>query len=255
MPRWGERTEKAQCSVDPCDRPALAKGLCRLHYTRQRNGRPLTDPEQPPVGSSSGHGQWGVLDDDGDSVLCHECGDRFQSVGAHVGRTHEMTAREYRRAHGIPAGVSLQSAALTRQQSEAAASRVGTAGWARFEQRRDPAAASHARGPEAFERRGPVAEAARHRAVENGRRARRAVVRSCAICATEWCALPGGYSLATCSDECSRAWTAVLATRLETPNVRRNEEIRADHAAGVPVRTLADRHAVTPERIRQILRE
>ena len=32
------------CSVEGCERPILARGLCNAHYIRERNDRPLTPP-------------------------------------------------------------------------------------------------------------------------------------------------------------------------------------------------------------------
>lgn len=34
--RKEEKPMKEQCTVEGCDRPAIAKGLCRLHYDRAR---------------------------------------------------------------------------------------------------------------------------------------------------------------------------------------------------------------------------
>ena len=76
-----------------------------MHYKRQRAGRPLVD-DRPEVGSPSGHGRYGLMDHDDESIMCHECGEWVGSVGSHL-RRHEMTAREYRARHGIPAGVPL----------------------------------------------------------------------------------------------------------------------------------------------------
>ncbi|KGF17352.1 MucR family transcriptional regulator [Corynebacterium freneyi] len=140
------------CRAPGCDRDAVARGLCMMHYKRERAGRDLTEPA---VGSPSGHGRYGILDVDGDRVLCHECGGWYRSVGAHVPRSHDMTAREYKITHGLPLGTPLVAPDLSELHSRNAVGRVGGAGWARLEARRDPTAASHARDEESLRKRGP----------------------------------------------------------------------------------------------------
>jgi hypothetical protein len=39
---WKERA-MSQCSLDGCDRPAWAKGMCAAHYMRSRIGSPPMD--------------------------------------------------------------------------------------------------------------------------------------------------------------------------------------------------------------------
>lgn len=123
-----------------------------MHYKRDRAGRDLSEPE---VGSPSGHGRYGVLDVDGGRVLCHECGGWYRSVGSHVARSHGLTAREYKIRHGLPLGTALVAPDLSELHSRNATGRVGGAGWARLEEKRNPAAASAARDEEAFRKRGP----------------------------------------------------------------------------------------------------
>lgn len=61
------------------------------------------------VGSPSGFGRYGILDDDGQQVLCHQCGRWFVSVAAHVAGGHGgMRGVEYKRLHGLQ-GVALVS--------------------------------------------------------------------------------------------------------------------------------------------------
>ncbi|WP_457511670.1 helix-turn-helix domain-containing protein [Streptomyces sp. TE33382] len=182
-----------------------------------RAGRPLDDTELQRYGQPDGHGLYGVLDDDGTSVLCHECGHRFRALGAHVGRAHSMTAAEYKAAHGLARSRSLAATALRETLSQHASARVGTAGWQRFENARDPEAAAHAR---TF----PPAPAQTLRAqatqsVANGKASRKTVVRTCPNCGAQWCPLPGGYARKTCrSTECIRA----LASRATLDHARRN---------------------------------
>lgn len=248
----GTRLRRPPCSVNDCARESWAKGLCLMHYKRQRRSEGALTPV-PEVGSPSGHGQWGVLDDDGETVLCHECGERLRRLGWHVGRTHGITVRDYKLKHGLPLSRGLLPAQDRERAAEASRSKVGSAAWARLEEARDPTAASHARDEHAMRSTWAAAERA-HRATELGRASRRTVVRSCPICAAQWCPLPGGYHLKTCSPECWRAWQAVLSTQAETPNARRDDEIRAAHRAGATYADLARQHGLTPERIGQIIR-
>ncbi|MEO6702586.1 MAG: MucR family transcriptional regulator [Jatrophihabitantaceae bacterium] len=69
------------------------------------------------VGDRDGYGRFGELDDDGQTVLCHECGRRRRSLGRHI-RVHGMTAAEYRQAHGLSTGCSLIGAELRGRLSE-----------------------------------------------------------------------------------------------------------------------------------------
>mgnify|MGYP000124004124 FL=1 len=130
------------CIAPGCERSAIARGLCMLHYKRVRAGRPLTDP---PVGSPDGCGRYGILDTDGERCLCHECGRWYRSLGAHVVAAHGQSARDYKRAHGLPLSRGLVAEEARRRMSERARSRVGTPGWERLKKARDPVAAARAR--------------------------------------------------------------------------------------------------------------
>lgn len=216
--------------VDCDDRRAVAKGRCMRCYKRHRAGRPSIREDRTQlahVGQRDGHGLYGVLDNDGDTVLCHECGRRLRALGSHIVSAHGMTAAEYRTAHGLPRGQGLVSRAVHEAQSARASSRVGTAGWARLEAARDPAAAAAAR---TWDRPAPaIAAESAERARVNGRRARRGVVRTCPHCAAQWCPLPGGYQRQTCG----------------APDCRTGQRRAAGHAAAV---TRATRqYVLTPQ--------
>lgn len=184
------------CPVTGCHRTVWAKGLCLYHYKRQRAGKPLT-PDGPQVGDPSGHGRYGVVDRDEHQVLCHECGTWFASVAAHIYQAHGLTARAYRRRHGIPSKTPLVSLALGRELSERASARVGSAAWRRLEEARDPEAAMRARTPESWasKRRPEAGEQAR----VNGR-ANTPTVYACAQCGS-----PLTGRRITCSPECESA--------------------------------------------------
>lgn len=101
-------------------------------------------------GEPSGHGRYGILDDDGERVLCHECGRWFKSVGAHLPGGHGMDVKEYRVKHGLPLSMPLVSAAWAARASASAKARLGSEGWRRLEEARDPRAASAARSDDAI---------------------------------------------------------------------------------------------------------
>lgn len=192
------RTPAPLCRA--CDRVAVAKGLCLRCYKRVRRGRPLPS-EEPARGSPSGLGVYGVLDDDGDTVLCHECGRRVRALGPHLQRSHpDMDARAYRLAHGLPMTLPLVSAAVSAAQSVRSRARVGSPGWRRLEAARDPEAAAAARDAEVMVR------AAVMRATDRGRPPRRPVVKTCPVCGATWCPLRGGDRRRVCSTRCQHQW-------------------------------------------------
>lgn len=140
------------CRAPGCDRESVARGLCMMHYKRHRAGHDLTEPR---VGSPSGHGRYGILDTDGGRVLCHECGGWYRSVGSHVARTHDMTAREYKIRHGLPLRSQLMAPDIVDGHRKRGAERVGGEAWKRLEAKRDPTKAARARDDEAHRKRGP----------------------------------------------------------------------------------------------------
>ena len=137
----------AACTAPGCERQAVARGLCMLHYKRARAGRPLMDG--PEVGSPDGHGRYGILDDDGDRVMCHECGRWYANLAAHAA-VHGLSARQYKLRHGLPLSRSLSPSKLREARSRAASDHVGSQGWQRLEKARNPARAAQARDPESF---------------------------------------------------------------------------------------------------------
>ncbi|MEY9842524.1 MucR family transcriptional regulator [Streptacidiphilus sp. EB103A] len=196
-------TMKRPCTACS-ERVAVAKGLCLRCYKRARRGRPDPGGDARAYGQPDGFGRYGVLEDDGQSVLCHECGGSFQSLAAHAAGAHGMTADQYRAAHGLSRGQGLVCAQVSAKFSANSRSRIGSESWKRFERARDPQAASAAR---TF-----PADAAQTRHVQVvgaqalGRATRKGTVRSCRVCGAQWCPLPGGYNRVTCrSAECLAA--------------------------------------------------
>ncbi len=194
------------CTVPGCTRRVMGHGLCNRHYRRQRRGVPLVD-DRDRLGQPDGHGHYGELDDDGTTVGCHECDLRFKALARHLQYTHGMTPEQYRQAHGLPRGLALQPAALVQAAADRARARIGTPGWLRFEQQRDPAVAAAARTTEQRGPRSPVTAARNAElALTNSRRTRRPRVIACVVCGAEWCPLPGGYRRRICgSHECRSA--------------------------------------------------
>ena len=138
-----------------------------LHYKRARAGRPLMDG--PEVGSPDGHGRYGILDDDGDRVMCHECGRWYAKLAAHAA-VHGLSARQYKLRHGLPLSRSLSPSKLREARSRAASDRVGSQGWQRLEKARNPARAAQARDPESFVSQPPARMAATHHHLRHLRR-------------------------------------------------------------------------------------
>lgn len=230
------------CRAPGCDREATARGLCITHYKRDRRGAPLATPE---VGTPSGHGRYGVLDGDDERIMCHECGQYYRSLGAHVSRAHDMTAAEYKDDHGLPRGTPLVAPALSREQSENARARVGTEVWERMVARRDPAAASRARTPEDLRSRGPVARQRAAKAVENlaGIQARPKQPQYCSVCGG--LVTGGARGRRTCSPLCAR-----IRQYEARPNPR-PPLWSAALARGDDIHDVARRDGVTVQQVRQ----
>ncbi|WP_295804967.1 MucR family transcriptional regulator [uncultured Corynebacterium sp.] len=133
------------------------------------------------VGDKDGHGRYGIIDGDDERILCHECGRMYKSLAAHAQMAHGMTAEEYRTAHGIPKRIALVSPEVSAKQSEKAKARLGSEAWKKFEEKRDPTAASHSRDEDAFKRRGVDIEAQAQRARQHLKGARKKI-RPCVVC-------------------------------------------------------------------------
>lgn len=98
------------------------------------------------VGSASGHGRYGILEDDGERVLCHECGGWYRSIGHHLPPAHGMSPASYREVHGLPRRLGLVSAASSAKASASARGRLGGEAWGRLVESRDPEMAASTRG-------------------------------------------------------------------------------------------------------------
>lgn len=118
------------CKVTGCGRPVVANGLCSLHDSRKRAGRPLV--REWDADASVGH-----LPRGDDFVVCLECGRRFQALGSHLKHAHSMTGDEFKRAHGLAMSEPLMCDRLVQHTAEHSRARVGTPEWGRFVARRD----------------------------------------------------------------------------------------------------------------------
>ena len=153
------------------------------------------------VGDPDGHGRYGIIDGDGKRILCHECGRTYKSLAAHAQMAHQMTAEDYRSAHGIPKRIPLVSPEVSAAKSEKSKSQVGSEGWKRLEAKRDPTAASHARDKTAFRLRGVDVEAHAKHARQNIKGAKKRV-RPCVVCGRPPMKTRMRYP--ACSDLCAR---------------------------------------------------
>lgn len=122
------RSTGRRCEVDGCDRPHRCKGLCKLHYTRKRQGNPLVQGEVSPervlavrvtrrlarlFGVDPGE-VWGASKERRIAecrhwvwwVLC-ESGLSLNRVGWATGRPHSSVAYGVRQARrrSVPVGV------------------------------------------------------------------------------------------------------------------------------------------------------
>lgn len=155
----------------------------------------VSDPSQ--VGDPDGEGHFGVLDEDTDGLLCHECGQRFTHLGLHAWKGHGLTADQYRQAHGLARSRGLVTSS-TRATIVANARRT-LATKPQFIAARDPAAALAARL-----RDGIVASpAGREASLAKPGRGRRGTVVVCGWCQVEFCPLTAIKKRRYCSRSCA----------------------------------------------------
>lgn len=74
---------------------------------------------RPAYGAPDGHGRYGILgrDDEG-RVVCHECGRPCEQLATHLRYSHDMTAAQYREAHGLSTGTKLLGTSTLGKLSE-----------------------------------------------------------------------------------------------------------------------------------------
>lgn len=230
--------------VDCRDRDAeTGDGLCPRCYDRRRRGLPRIVTLRQ-VGEPDGHGQYGILDVDDDSVLCHECGRRMVRLGRHLA-IHGMTAAEYREAHGLPRQLPLAALGYRRAASVRVRARLGSPAWLRLVAARDPGRASRMRGR--------IPASAATVAAQTGRpnpgTGRTARVRSCPFCSAEYTGRGRSCGAVECVRQARaaasrgkarpRALTdAERAQLLAVEGAERDAMVRAMQQAGVSSRSL-----------------
>lgn len=224
----------ATCKHPRCHREAVATGYCMKHYRQARAGRLIVEPE---IGDPSGKGRYGVLDEDGYTVMCHECGEWKRRLGAHVRMAHDISPREYKIKHGLPLSRGLTSKMASEEISTRAKARVGGAGWKKLEEKRDPTKAAHAREFETM--RGSVRASHTQRAVQHIDGQRKPTQRyTCIICGREF---EGAHFAQRCGDErCTR----IHAYRVSGKGPR-GHEMRDKHAAGESYSALGREYGLT----------
>lgn len=164
----------------------------------------------PQVGDHDGHGRYGVVDENADGLLCHECGLRFTHLGLHAWKRHGMPADTYRQAHGL--GHRGLVAAATRARIVANA-RDSLPNKRTFLARRDPARA-RAIQLELGQGLSPAGTEAVREALRG--RTRRAIIIECKQCGALFCPLRGGRRRRFCSRSCSSRFNRAAARHRRT---------------------------------------
>lgn len=206
-------------------------------------------------------GQFGVLRDDGERVMCHICGEFFGHLGGHIGRAHDLTAREYKAIFGLKMKTPLNGPAtlekhrrgadhlreydhlkvgvkaLTSEQISEFGSKRRISFQSVMERRADEGHSCAACGARFCDlpgnyRRVYCDEACRAEAYSLDWRASIKAARrvgrepeECAICGALYCTL-GAYRRATCSDECHLERRRRIP-RAHTPEARQKLSVAA----------------------------
>lgn len=247
----GQRSTRPQCRAPGCTSAAVARGLCRPHYKRERAGKPLLPVRLvgPQKGDRDGYGRYGMLDDDGDTVLCHECGRRAVLLGKHAQVTHGMTSREYKLAHGLPLSRGMLPSGVRAAKAARSIAQVGTAAWGRLEASRDPAAAAQARTAESFIATGRQSDPEVARAAGRTQRKRR----FCTFCGKEWEHAGVNQKARTCSRECRNK--QISAALRDPERAARDAKIVSLHIVQkLPADVIAGEVGLTRKRVLAIIR-
>ncbi|WP_446666624.1 MucR family transcriptional regulator [Flexivirga sp. B27] len=159
------------------------------------------------LGDRDGHGHYGVLDEDSDGLLCHECGRRFTHLGLHAWKGHGITAADYRQEHGLARSRGLVATstrnALTHNARRSFATKKA------FLTNRDPAAATAARLSNNVGMSPAGLAASRSRPGQG----RLGTVVVCGWCQSQFCPLSGARRRRFCSKSCASKATRATAWR------------------------------------------
>lgn len=151
------------------------------------------------LGERDGFGRFGDLDDDGTTVLCHECGRRLKSIAAHVVRAHDIAARDYKIRHGLPLGQPLCSTAVSERMSAGVRAVHGADYMRAIAAKIDQDVATH-------RHRETLAEFTSGLRAQRRHLTRREEVWTCPGCGAQWCNLATTDApRATCSETCRLA--------------------------------------------------
>ena len=99
-----------------------------------------------------------------DRLVCLECGRRYAFLPAHLTRTHDLSAAQYRERWGLPAGTPLAGRAYREQHSARVTSAIARGEFAPAHQRATTAAAGKRRGRRVAWERAEQAERMRQHA-------------------------------------------------------------------------------------------
>lgn len=80
------------------------------------------------IGDPDGFGDYGCLSvvDDGERLVCHECGQTHRALSTHTRRAHALPADEYRTRHGLPPDTPLIAPATRRRPARSRASGIAS---------------------------------------------------------------------------------------------------------------------------------
>lgn len=96
------------CTGHPCD-------SCKTCQSGRCCRRDNPDYKLPELGEWDGpiYGELGVLNDDGERLECHACGEWFAGLNHHAWAAHDLLAREYKATFGLNMNTALVSAAVS----------------------------------------------------------------------------------------------------------------------------------------------
>jgi predicted transcriptional regulator len=161
------------------------------------------------LGDVDGYGRYGVLDETGDGLVCHECGRAFPNLGLHAWRGHGMTAVQYREAHGLQRRRGLVASHLRWRIQTNAKTRMTTPAGQAFAAARDPQLAQAARLGEP--RKWTAAARASNRAARAGT-GRHGTEVTCQnpACRAVFCPLHSARRRKFCSRSCASSYNRAL---------------------------------------------
>lgn len=242
-------TPRPQCGVPGCQNESMTSTtpLCSMHWSRlNRTGDTTADHDN--VGAPSGFGVFGRMTRTASTVLCHECGKTFKTLGSHLRFTHDMSSAEYRDAHGIAVRDQLMCQDMIGKIGAESAARVGTDKWKKFEAARDKVLpTTHALGGRAKKRAG----AAHQIATSAAQTASTRPARRCAVCGTE---IARGRT--TCSPACKRELTRIGVAKRDARRRGENENFTARPGSGAKLRfeDLLERMLISESALRARIR-